>query len=162
MKTLIKEIYPAASDVYVYGGEELSVPEYGRVFIAIKPNTGETLSNMTKNYISSSLNDYRVASLQIVIVDPEILYLEVDTVVYYNDKNTIKDAAGIVSEVERALSSYFVSTTIDKFGGAARYSRIVGAIDDADPSITRNTTAFEDEKGRENRSKHSCILRNLL
>ena len=145
-ETIIKEIYPAASDVYVYGGEELSVPEYGRVFVAIKPNTGETLSNLTKNYISSSLNEYRVASLQIVIVDADILYLEVDTVVYYNDKTTIKDASGIASEVKKTLSSFFVSSSIDKFGGAARYSRIVGAIDDSDPAITRNTTVLKMRK----------------
>ena len=141
-ETIIREIYPAASDIYVYGGEELSIPEYGRVFIAIKPNSGESLSTLTKNYISESLNDYRIASLQIVLIDPTVLYLEYDTAVYYNDKATIKDASGIASEVNRAISSYFVSSAIDKFGGAARYSRIVGAIDDSDPAITRNTTVL--------------------
>ena len=141
-ETIIREIYPAASDIYVYGGEELTIPEYGRVFIAIKPNSGESLSTLTKNYISESLNDYRIASLQIVLVDPAVLYLEYETAVYYNDKATIKDASGIASEVNRAISSYFVSSAIDKFGGAARYSRIVGAIDDADPAITRNTTVL--------------------
>ena len=47
-ETIIRQIYPAASDIYVYGGEELSIPEYGRVFIAIKPTTGESLSALTK------------------------------------------------------------------------------------------------------------------
>ena len=145
-ETIIRQIYPAASDIYVYGGEELSIPEYGRVFIAIKPTTGESLSALTKNYIIESLNDYRIASLQIVLMDPSVLYLEYDTVVYYNDKATIKDASGISSEVNRAISSYFVSSAIDKFGGAARYSRIVGAIDDSDPAITRNTTVLRMRK----------------
>ena len=144
--TLIKKIYPAAADVYVYGGEELDIPEYGRVFVAIKPNTGLTLSNLTKNYIINSLSDYRIASLQVVIQDPEVLYLEIDTAVFYNEKATIKDASSIVTEVEKALGSYFVSAKIDQFGGAARYSRIVGAIDDADPSITRNTTFLKMRK----------------
>tara|TARA_R110002012_G_scaffold8579_1_gene39533 strand:- start:2303 stop:4162 length:1860 start_codon:yes stop_codon:yes gene_type:complete len=145
-ETIIRQIYPAASDIYVYGGEELSIPEYGRVFIAIKPTTGESLSALTKNYIIESLNAYRIASLQIVLMDPSILYLEYDTVVYYNDKATIKDASGISSEVNRAISSYFISSAIDKFGGAARYSRIVGAIDDSDPAITRNTTVLRMRK----------------
>jgi len=145
-ETIIRQIYPAASDIYVYGGEELSIPEYGRVFIAIKPTTGESLSALTKNYIIESLSEYRIASLQIVLMDPSVLYLEYDTVVYYNDKATIKDAAGISSEVNKAISSYFVSSAINKFGGAARYSRIVGAIDDADPSITRNTTVLRMRK----------------
>ena len=145
-EVLIREIYPAASDIYVYGGEELDIPEYGRVFIAIKPNSGESLSALTKNYIAESLNDYRIASLQIVLVDPSVIYLEYETVVYYNDKATIKDASGIRSEVNKAISSYFVSSAINKFGGAARYSRIVGAIDDADPAITRNTTVLRMRK----------------
>ena len=141
-EVLIREIYPAASDIYVYGGEELAIPEYGRVFIAIKPNSGESLSALTKNYIAQSLNDYRIASLQIVLVDPTVLYVEYDTVVYYNDKATLRDASGIRSEVNKAVSSYFVSSAINKFGGSARYSRIVGVIDDADPAITRNTTVL--------------------
>ena len=145
-ETLIRKIYPSVADIYVYGGEELAIPEYGRVFVVIKPSTGETLSNTTKNYIIESLNEYRVASLQIVIQDPEILYLEIITAVYYNDKNTLKDAAGISSEVKKTLSSYFVEGAIDKFGGSARYSRIVGAIDDSDPSITRNTTTLRMRK----------------
>ena len=145
-EVLIREIYPAASDIYVYGGEELSIPEYGRVFIAIKPNSGESLSALTKNYIAESLNNYRIASLQIVLVDPSVIYLEYETVVYYNDKATIKDASGIRSEVNKAISSFFVSSAINKFGGAARYSRIVGVIDDADPAITRNTTVLRMRK----------------
>ena len=144
--TLIRQIYPAIDDIYVYGGEELAIPEYGRVFVVIKPSTGESLSNTTKNYIIESLSEYRVASLQVVIQDPEILYLEVVTVAYYNDKNTLKDASGIASEVKKTLSSYFVEGAIDKFGGSARYSRIVGAIDDSDAAITRNTTTLRMRK----------------
>jgi hypothetical protein len=48
--------------------------------------------------------------------------------------------------VKKTLSSYFVEGAIDKFGGSARYSRIVGAIDDSDPSITRNTTTLRMRK----------------
>ena len=145
-ESIIRQIYPSVSDIYVYGGEELSVPQYGRVFVVIKPTTGETLSNTTKNYISEELNDYRVASLQVVIVDPSVLYLEIDTVAYYSDKNTIKDTSAIVSEVKKTLSGYFLSEAIDRFGGAARYSRIVGAIDDSDPAITRNNTQLRMRK----------------
>ena len=141
-ETLIREIYPGVSDIYAYGGEELDIPEYGRVFVAIKPSSGESLSSATKTYIKNSLNDYRVASLQVVIVDPSVLYLEVDTTAFYNDKLTIKDSAGIASDIKHTLSSFVVAGSINKFGGAARYSRIVGAIDDSDTAITRNTTVL--------------------
>ena len=145
-RTLVQKIYPPTSDVYVYGGEELDIPEYGRVFIAIKPTTGDTISNITKTAIVNSLSDYRVSSIGIVITDPEVLYLEIDTTVFYDDKRTIKDNAGIVSAVRATLDSSTVSGSIDKFGGAARFSRILSAIDAADSSITRNTTALKMRK----------------
>ena len=132
--------------MYVYGGEELDVPEFGRVFIVIKPTSGTSLSNTTKTYIAQSLNDFRIASLEIVLQDPEVLYLEILTEVFYNPKATLKDSSNIAADVKKTLSSYFVEGAIDKFGGAARYSRIVSAIDDSDPSITRNLTELRMRK----------------
>ena len=137
---IIRNIYPAAADVYVYGGETLDPPLFGRVFIAVKPTSGETLSNLEKNFIKESLMDYRVASLSLVFVDPTVLYIEADSVVYYNDKRTLKDNSAIVARVKEVLESYELATSISKFGGAVRYSKIVGAIDGADPAITRNVT----------------------
>ena len=141
-KTLIQKVYPAASDVYVFGGEELDIPEYGRVYVAIKPNTGDTISTVSKTSIIRSLDDFRVASVEIVIVNPSVLYLELDTVVFYDDTRTVKDNAGIISAVRSTLDSTAVSDSIDKFGGAARYSRIVSAIDASETAITRNTTSI--------------------
>ena len=145
-KNLIQQVYPAASDVYVFGGQEMDIPEYGRVYVAIKPNTGETLSNVAKTAIVESLNDYRVASLEVIITDPMVLYIEIDTTVFYDDKRTIKDNAGIISAVKNTLDSTLVSGSIDKFGGAARFSRIVAAIDGAENSITRNTSVLRMRK----------------
>ncbi len=138
--SLIRTIYPAVEDIYVYGGDTLNPPQYGRVFISVKPLTGESLSNVTKKFIRSSLDQYRVASLDLVFVDPEVIYVEAKSLVYYNDLKTLKDNTGIVSSVKETLSQYAMASSISKFGGAVRYSKIVGAIDGADSSITRNVT----------------------
>ena len=138
---LVRKVYPAIDDVYVYGGETLRPePEYGRVYVSIKPSTGDTLSNLAKQYIKKSLDPYRVGSLDIVITDPDILYVEVDSLVYFDEKRTIKDSASIQATVNEALSKYVLSTAIAKFGGALSYSKIICVIDDSDPSITRNDT----------------------
>ena len=139
-RNLVQQIYPAAQDVYVYGGQEMNIPEYGRVYVAIKPSTGDRLSNVTKTAIIESLNEYRVASLEVVITDPEILYIEIETTVFYDDKRTLKDNAGIISTVKTTLDSSQVSGAIDRFGGAARFSRIVAAIDASETAITRNVS----------------------
>ena len=137
---LIRRIFPPVDDLYVYGGETKEIAEYGRVYVVIKPKTGTKLSNITKNYIKKSLEPYRVASLDINIQDPEMLYVELDTQVFYDEQRTIKDNTGIRATVIDALNRIIESHTIAKFGGALRYSQLVGLIDEADVSITRNNT----------------------
>ena len=143
---LVRRIFPACDDVYVYGGETKEIPEFGRVYIAIKPRTGDSLSNITKNYIRDSLDPFRIASIDIRLIDPEVLKVEVDTLVYYDNKITAKDPATIKATVVDALNRYVNATAIPKFGGALRYSRVVGIIDEADIAITRNNTALRMRK----------------
>jgi hypothetical protein len=141
-ETLVKDIYPGVDDIYVYGGESLTPPEFGRVYIAVKPKGSDSLSSLTKTYIKKSLADYRVASIDIQLVDPVVLYVELDSVAYYDDKKTNKDASGIVAAVNSTMVQYGEADTVSKFGGAVRYSRILSAIDDSDVSITRNNTTL--------------------
>ena len=139
---LVRKVFSAIDDLYVVGGETLTPAEYGRVYITIKPTNSDTLSNITKNYIKRSLDPYRIASIDIVINDPEILNVEVDSLVYFDEKKTVKDQASVTATVNAALNNYVVSTVIPKFGGALSYSKIVCVIDDADKSITRNNTSL--------------------
>lgn len=145
-EAIVRKVYPSVMGIYVYGGETLPIPEFGRVYIAIKPLLGDTLSNITKSHIKKSLEDYRIASLDICIVDPNVLYAEIDSLVYYDEKRTIKDSSAIDCVVTDTLLEYANSLSISKFGGAVRYSRIVGAIDECDPSITRNQTRLRMRK----------------
>ena len=144
--TLIRGIFPPVDDIYVYGGETKEIPEYGRVYIVVKPSTGKKLSNITKNYIKKSLEPFRVASLDIILQDPDILYVEIESNVFYDEKKTIKDNASIRATVIDAFNRYVQSSSSPKFGGALRYSQVVGIIDDADKSITRNNTSFKMRK----------------
>ncbi|AEC53244.1 baseplate wedge subunit [Synechococcus phage S-CRM01] len=139
---LTRQIYPAVQDIYVYGGETLPIPVYGRVYVIIKPISGESLSNTTKNFILKSLADYRIASLDIVIEDPTILHVECVSLIRFDDTKTNKDASSITAAVKSTLLNYANSPSVAKFGGVVRYSRVVGAIDDSDSAITRNNTSL--------------------
>lgn len=141
-ESLIRKIYPAIDDVFVFGGEELEIPEYGRVYAAIKPSTGDKLSNLTKKYIKDSLDPFRVASLDINIIDPLIINIELNSTVYYNAMKTRKDSYAIKSLVVESAESFKKSTSTPSFGGTVKYSKLIGAIDDADQSITRNNTSL--------------------
>jgi len=141
-EALIRQIYPATEDIYVFGGEELEIPQYGRVYISIKPKNSDAISMITEKYIRESLQSVRVASLDLAFVDPTVINVELDSLVYYNEKNTTKDSSLIVADVVNNLTSYKDSSVLSKFGGAMRYSVIAAIIDDSDKSITRNNTKF--------------------
>ena len=139
-ETLVRKVYPAVEDIYVIGGENMPTPQFGRIFITIKPKTGNALSQIAKNFIKKSLDPFRVASLDIQFLDPDVLNVEVVSAVYFDEKKTIKDQAAIVTSVKQTLERYVNSQAVPRFGGAIRYSKIVGSIDDSDQSITRNNT----------------------
>jgi len=145
-ETIIRDIFPAVQDIYVFGGETLPLPEYGRVYVVVKPTTGDALSTLTKHYIKKSLDPYRIASLDIVLVDPEVVNVEIISNVFYDEKQTNKDSAAIVAAVKDTLKGYGESNSVSKFGGAVRYSQIVSSIDDSDLSITRNNTSLRMRK----------------
>ena len=136
---IIPFVYPNVESVTSYGGEELEPPEYGKVFISIKPKNGSFLSQITKDDISRQLKQYSIAGIKPEIIDLKYLYVEVDTSVYFNS-NAISDSAELVTSVTKALSSYSQSSDINAFGGRFKYSKIVSLIDDSARGVTSNIT----------------------
>ena len=136
---IIPFVYPNVESVTAYGGEELDPPEYGKVFISIKPKNGSFLSQITKDDISRQLKQYSIAGIKPEIIDLKYLYVEVDTSVYYNT-NATSDATELISSVTEALTTYSNSSDINAFGGRFKYSKIVGLIDDSARGVTSNIT----------------------
>jgi hypothetical protein len=138
-KGLIPSIYANVESVTTYGGEELEPPEYGKVFISIKPRNGNFLSEITKQNILKSLKQYSIAGIKPEIVDLSYLYIEVDTTVYYNI-NFASSPESIRSKVLNTLTVYGNSNDINNFGGRFKFSKINALIDGTDKSITSNIT----------------------
>ena len=136
---IIPFVYPNVESVSAYGGEELEQPEYGKVFISIKPKNGSFLSQITKDDISRQLKQYSIAGIKPEIIDLKYLYIELDTSVYYNN-NATSDATELISSVTRTLTTYSNSADINSFGGRFKYSKIVGLIDDSARGVTSNIT----------------------
>lgn len=138
---IVRNIYPATSDVIIFGGEDQVPPQYGRVFIVLKPNDASYLTSITKKEIIKELKKYVIASVEPVIVDPSILFVELNSKIYYNSGITSETPAQIRDKVIGALQSYISMSDIEKFNGKFRYSKIVGVIDEADKSINSNITS---------------------
>ena len=138
-EALIPSIYPEAESVSAYGGEELSPPQFGKVFISIKPYNDRYLSNLIKDNIKRELKQYSVAGIIPEIVDLKYLYVEVSSNVYYNT-NLAASGNAVNSVVSANVREYADSTELNKFGARFKYSKFLNIIDESHPAITSNIT----------------------
>jgi len=142
-ETLIPaKIYPEAESISVFGGEELIPPQYGKVFISIKPKTGDFLPNLIKENIKLKLKQYAVAGIVPEILDLKYLYLEVISNVYYNS-NLAPSASNISSIVQSNALKYAESTELNKYGARFKYSKFLKIIDDSHDAVTSNITRIQ-------------------
>ena len=137
---IIRKVYPSVSDIIIFGGEDQDPPEYGKVFIVLKPTDASFLSSLTKQEIISDLKKYMVASVRPVIVDPSILFVELTSKIFYNGESTDLKPPQIRDKVIGSVQSYLDVSDIEKFNGKFRFSKLVSVIDDADPAINSNLT----------------------
>lgn len=141
-RALIPYLYPNVDSVTAYGGDELNPPEYGKVFISIKPRNGNFLSQITKNDIKKKLKQYSIAGIKPEIIDLKYLYVELDTTIYYN-KSFTSDPILLKNSVTNSLNSYSKSTDVNSFGGRFKYSKINTLIDNTNKAITSNITKIK-------------------
>ena len=139
-ETLIPtRIYPETESISVFGGEEMIPPQYGKVFISIKPKTGDFLPNLIKENIKLKLKKYAVAGIVPEILDLKYLYLEVDSKVYYNS-NLTPNSAYVSTVVQNNATKYAESSEMNKYGARFKYSKFLKVIDDSADAVTSNIT----------------------
>lgn len=138
-ETIIKKIYPDTESVSVVGGEEMDPPQFGTVQISIKPKNGSFVSDFNKTQILSKLKQFTVSGINQKITDLKILYVELNSSVYYN-YSQVSSADTLKTSVTNSLQKYSESLDLNKFGGRVRYSKIQQVIDSTDTAITSNIT----------------------
>ena len=138
-EALIPSIYAETESVSVYGGEDLVPPQYGKVYISIKPNNDRYLSNLTKDNIKNQLKKYTVAGIVPEIVDLKYLYVEADSKVYYNT-NLVPTPDVASDAILSNITAYSDSTELNKFGARFKYSKFLTLIDNSHQAITSNIT----------------------
>ena len=132
-------IYPNVESVTAFGGEEMSPPRFGKVFISVKPRNGDFLSDETKRELIQRLKSYAVAGIVPEFIDLKYLYVELKTTPYYNPSLN-DNPETLKTGVSNALTQYSRSIDVNKFGGRFKYSKAVSLIDSIDSSITSNIT----------------------
>jgi len=138
-EAILPSVYPNIESVTAYGGEELTPPQYGKVFLAVKPKNSEYLSQYTKDTIKQSLKKYSVSGMTVEFVDINVVYVELYSTIYYNS-NLISSVSSLESDVKNAVTTYSNSSDLNSFGGRFKYSKTIRIIDTVNDGITSNIT----------------------
>ena len=137
-EAIVQQIYPNTESVSVVGGEELDPPEFGNVIISIKPKNGDFISDFDKQSILTKLKRYALSGINQRIVDLKVLYVEINSAVYYNSSQ-VTNVNSLKTKITSILNT-FSSSNINKFGGRFKYSKLCQTIDNSDTAVTSNIT----------------------
>ena len=145
-KFFLSRDYPFASTISVWGGQDNNPPQYGKVFLSFKPVVGYTLTNSEKTAILSDIiSKYNIISILPEIIDPEYIFLQVNTDVYYNSKSTTLNSGDIKTAVINSITNYN-NTILNEFGTNFTYSQFTTIIDESSTSIIGNLTQISMRK----------------
>jgi len=138
-RAIIQREFSNIDSISCWGGEDNDPPDYGKVYIAVKPLTSDVLTTAEKDEITGViLKGKNVVSITPTIVDPNYTYLELDVFFKYNPNLTDRTAVELTSVVRDTISDYNFNE-LNKFDGVFRHSKVLKAIDASDPSITSST-----------------------
>ena len=138
-KAKVSEYYPNADAVAVWGGEDNDPPEYGKVFISLKPQNSDYLSEVEKAEVTTKLNQLNMLTVRPVIKDAEIVKILLTTVFKYNANDTTLSKGEIETIVRNAIVN-FDNTNLNNFDSIFRHSNLVKDIDAANTAILSNIT----------------------
>ena len=138
-RAIIQREFTNISSISCWGGEDNDPPDYGAVYISIKPIIAETLTTAEKQEITGTiLKGKNVVSITPYIVNPNYTYLELDVFFKYNPNLTDRTSVELTSVVRDTISDYNFNQ-LNKFDGVFRHSQLTALIDKADPAIQNST-----------------------
>tara|TARA_A100001388_G_scaffold248017_1_gene207894 strand:+ start:1370 stop:3244 length:1875 start_codon:yes stop_codon:yes gene_type:complete len=138
-KAKVQEYYPNADAVAVWGGEDNVPPAYGKVFVALKPNNADYLSETEKTQVKNNLNKLNMLTVRPEIVDADIIKILISTTFKYNPALTTLTAGELSTLVKNTINQ-FDTDNLNGFDAIFRHSNLTKTIDEADSSILSNTT----------------------
>lgn len=134
-KALVESNFPDAESVAVWGGEENIPPKYGKVIISLKPFSGFTISQTSKNnLLTSILSNKKVLTVQPEIVDPDYYYVNLSVNVEYSTRVSSITSDQVELLVRNVVGDYF-NTELQRFDLDFNKSKLIRRILESDNAI---------------------------
>lgn len=130
-----KQFYSTVRSIKVWSGEAMAEPQYGKVFIAIRPYSGQVLSAEDKATILNSIKDKNILSVQPVIEDIDYIYVVPTCTVKYNPSQFTVKGSSIRDVISQGIADFAV-TYLNEFGSPFYYSDFIKYLSATDSSIT--------------------------
>ena len=124
-------------DVTTWGGADNDPPVYGRVYVSLKFKSdvdAATQDNVKTRIINELTNNFAIATIDTVYVDPVFTYLELTTTFNFDPDLTSRTSGSTQNLVQNSIETYFTNN-LDKFGKVFRRSNLLTIIDDLDEAI---------------------------
>ena len=137
-KSILLKEYGDIEAITTWGGEDNIVPDYGKIYVAIKPRSAEVLDAGGITAIKFILAGKNVVSIQPEFVNPDYTYVGLDVYFKYNPNLTENTTVELQTEVKRVIEQYSLENLRD-FNGVFRYSKLLREIDNADPGILNSS-----------------------
>ena len=142
-KSKLQTLYPGADSISVWGGEDNDPPQYGKIFIAIKPSqTVNKLTSSEKTLLKQKLKTLNMLTVRPELIDADVIDIIVNTNFKYNPKATTKTVSELETLVRAAIITHD-STYLSGFDGIFRHSVLAKDIDSAESSILSNITTVK-------------------
>ena len=141
-ENLLKQNFSEINAVSAYGGEDLTPPQFGKVFVAVDLVDVDGLPEVKKDQYYRFLKPRSPVSIDPEFVDPGYTYIEVTSIVNYNLNTTKLSSEDIRTIVTSAIRQYALDNLND-FNRVFRYSKVTNAIDSAQGAIISNETSVK-------------------
>ena len=142
-KSKLQTLYPGADSIAVWGGEDNNPPQYGKIFISIKPSQNvNKLTTSEKILLRDKLRQLNMLTVRPELVDANIIDIIIDSNFKYNPRATTKTASELETLVRAAIITHD-STYLSGFDSIFRHSVLANDIDSAESSILSNITTIK-------------------
>lgn len=137
-RSIILKQFGNVEAISVWGGEDQPIPDYGKVYISIKPLNAQVLTDIEKTSIIKDLKSKNIVSITPVLVDPEYTNIGLEVFFKYNPNLSDRTQAELEGLISNVIESYNADE-LKQFDGVFRHSKLLGLIDSADPAILNST-----------------------
>lgn len=100
------DIYPYAKSVAVWGGEEATPPQFGKVFVSIIPRSLTKLTEANRRDIERKLKARSVIGITPVIIDPKFVGLNLNITAVIR-RNSVNGLGNFTSQIKEVVKRHF-------------------------------------------------------